>query len=240
MKQWWGAYSTHRFELFSYSHFIMLIFFTIGTLFLLLYAQQIKRETLPHHWIRWILFSLLLICELSYQIWALAHGFFTTGLYLPLHLCGIASIIGMIGLLTYHPKFIQLNYFIGIVPALFALITPDLPYDYEHFRFWKFFIQHMAIVWTSIFLLLSIKVPIHLKVTLEAYLYLLGYAVVMALFNKWMNTNYLYLSYPPMEGTLLNLLGTGFSYLFNLSLMALSFFFLLLVIYKGSYLLKRK
>ncbi|WP_173918511.1 TIGR02206 family membrane protein [Halobacillus sp. Marseille-Q1614] len=240
MKQWLGAYSAHPFETFGYSHLVMLVMFALGTVFLLHYSKYLKRGTRTHTIIKWLLFNLLFICELSYQAWALAHGFFFSALYLPLHLCGIASIIGMIGLLTYHPKLIQVNFFIGIVPAALALITPDLPYDYEHFRFWKFFIQHMAIVWTSLFLLLSIKVPISLKVTLEAYIYLVGYAVLMGFFNNWMGTNYLYLSYPPIEGTLLNYLGSGFAYLFNLGLTALSFFFLLLVFYKGIYLLKRK
>ncbi len=36
-----------------------------------------------------------------------------------------------------------------------ALITPELPYDYPHFRYWKFFIHHIVISWSSIFLVVT-------------------------------------------------------------------------------------
>ncbi|MFC7319420.1 TIGR02206 family membrane protein [Halobacillus campisalis] len=240
MQQWFGLTSDHAFEMFGFSHVTMLAVFVLGFLLIVVYAPALRKGTKAHQWVRWILFIFLFLSEASYQFWALHHGLASSAEHLPLHLCGIASLFGMISLLTYHKKLIQMNVFIGIIPALMALITPEIPHGYEHYRYWKFFVHHMAIPWTSLFLLLTMRFSINLKVMLETYMYLVVYAVAIGVFNRRFETNYLYLSHPPQAAPFLNYLAFGAGYQINLALLTLTVFLLILVFYNGIVKMRRR
>ncbi|MFC7062309.1 TIGR02206 family membrane protein [Halobacillus seohaensis] len=232
MSQWFGPSSKYSFEIFGFSHLVMLTLFCLSFIYLLFYSSHFKRGTRAHELIRWTLLILLVISELSYQIWAVTHDLFSSIEHLPLHLCGIASIFGVISLLTYNKKLIQYNFFIGIIPAVVALITPEIPHGYEHFRYWKFFIHHMAIPWTSLFLILTTKVSINWRVMSETYCYLVIYALIIGGFNSIFGTNYLYLAHPPAAVTILSYLEVGVGYHLNLGFLAFSIFIILLMLYK--------
>ncbi len=233
MKNWFGLWVDEPFVLFGTTHFIMLALFLLGTFSLCMYVKLGRPHPRFNGWIRWSLFSMLVLSELSYQTWAVVNGVWSMADHIPLHLCGIASLIGMITLLTYQPRLIQLIYFIGILPAILALITPDVPFDYHHFRFWKFFIHHMAIAWTSLFLILSTTVRITWRSMIESFVYLLIYAGVVGFVNQQLGSNYLYLQHPPLSNTLLNYLGSGYLYVLNLILLAFFSFVLMWVIYRA-------
>ncbi|WP_101842330.1 TIGR02206 family membrane protein [Halobacillus sp. Marseille-P3879] len=239
MYQWFAQDSTHPFELFSFSHFTMLIIFGLGTLLLIVYRDEVTYGKKAHNIVRWSLLTALVTSELSYQLWAFAHNLYFTYEYLPLHLCGIASLTGISALLTYHRKLIQANYFIAVIPAIIALVVPEIPHGYEHFRFWKFFIHHMAIPWTGLFLILTTRISITLKIMCETYCYLVLYAVAVGIFNKTFHTNYLFLTRPPASFPALSALDTGLGYHINLALLTFGVFSLLLVFYKWGYSRKR-
>ncbi|UOR11172.1 YwaF family protein [Halobacillus amylolyticus] len=232
MKQWFGPWIDQPFHAFGTAHLIMLVIFSIGMIGLWLSSSRIKKGTRIHDWIRWVLFFLLVTCEVSYQVWTVANEVFSPAEHLPLHLCGVASLIAMIGLLTYNKKLIQINFFIGIAPALLALITPDIPHGYEHFRFWKFFLHHMAITWASLFLIVTTHVSINRRVLFETYSYLVLYSILIGFVNKLIGSNYLYLSGPPAAATPLDYLGEGGWYYVHLSLLALLVFLLMLGVYR--------
>ncbi|MCA0971087.1 TIGR02206 family membrane protein [Halobacillus litoralis] len=227
MDNWFQAYSSHPFVPFTLSHWIALIVFAAGLSFILLFAEKISRHPGSMKFIRLSLLILLFISEVSYQYWAVTNGVWSTTYYIPLHLCGIASIVGIAALVTYHPKLIKLNYFIGIIPALIALITPDLLYDYQHFRFWKFFIHHMAIIWTSVFLVVTASVNVSWGTMFKAYFWLVIYGVVVGFINTILGANYMFLNGPPEAATPLDYMGDGLWYYLNLGIVALVVFALM-------------
>lgn len=174
----------------------MLILYFIGLVILLLTYKGIRASPSTYNFIRWTLFGLLVLSELSYQVWAAVNGIWNLRDHMPLHLCGIAGITGAIALATHNKMLITITFFIGFIPAFLALVTPELPYDYPHFRFWKSFIHHMTISWAGIFPVVTSSVKITFKSTLEAYGYLLLYAAVVGFFiNPVLDSNYLYLSH---------------------------------------------
>ncbi|GGF21398.1 hypothetical protein GCM10010954_20280 [Halobacillus andaensis] len=239
MNKWFAPGSDHPFIMFGMSHLLMLVLFGLGVILLFLYKKNLSKGSKAHAIVRWTLLFALILSEASYQYWAYTHGLFTTYEHLPLHLCGAASLIGMISLLTYHKKLIQINFFIGILPAVIALITPEIPHGYEHFRYWKFFIHHMAIPWTGLFLVVTTSTPIHFRVMCETYCYLVVYALAAGIFNSIFHTNYLYLSEPPASFPALALLDTGLGYHVNLGLIVFGVFYLLLVFYRWTQSRKR-
>ncbi|QTN00919.1 TIGR02206 family membrane protein [Sediminibacillus dalangtanensis] len=232
MGTWFDVSSTDMFQPFSTSHLLMLAAYACGVLVMIILRKKLQQKH-AHAIIRWLLFLLLLSSELSYQGWAIHHGVWRFPDHMPLHLCGIASITAMLALIFQNKPFIRLTYFLAVVPAMLALITPDLPYGPEHFRFWKFFLHHIAISWSGIFLVLSIPIRITLASMLRAFLFLVSYALVVGmLINPLAGANYLYLARPAAD-TLLNHFGSGIMYYINLIVAAFVAFILLYGIAKS-------
>ncbi|WP_226581531.1 TIGR02206 family membrane protein [Halobacillus litoralis] len=232
MDTWFSARIDESFTTFGASHLVMLAIYVIVSVFILSTPAVRKRSTRFHTLLRVIFLSLLILSEVSYQVWTILHGYWMEGSHLPLHLCGIASLVGVFALLTYHPKLIKITYFIGILPAAIALITPDIPHDFQHFRFWKFFVHHMAISWTGLFLIVSTTVKIKWRDFLETFLYLGIYSILIHLFNQYTGTNYLYLEGPPIPGTPLDWMGNGIAYTATLVMTAFSLFAVMVIFYK--------
>lgn len=226
MAQWFSQQSDHHFQAFSTSHLIVLIVAVTGFLIMFLTYKNWPDHPVIHQIIRWVFFILLLLSEVSYQIWAHYHNVWSFRYHTPLHLCGIASIIAMLALLFKKKLFIQLAFFFGVIPAFLTLITPDLIYDYQHYRFWKFFVHHLAISWSCMFVALSKPQSITFPSALISYAFLLGYAALIGfVVNPMIDANYLYLTQQPNANTLLNFFGEGIFYYINL--VSIAFFLFL-------------
>lgn len=225
MNNWFGATSTSVFEPFSTSHWLMLTLAAAGLILLMLTKKPLQNSPESFQWLRWTLFTLLFVSEVSYQLWTVTNGVWSFSGHVPLHLCGVASITAMIGLLTMKRIWIQISFFIGIVPAFLALITPDLPYDYGHYRFWKFFIHHSAIPWACLFLALVKPSAITLRSVAGVYGLLIVYAMFIGfIVNPLTDANYLYLKQTPTADTLLSFFGSGIWYYINLCITAFVLF----------------
>ncbi|MFD1032719.1 YwaF family protein [Metaplanococcus flavidus] len=240
MDSWFGTGSEHYFTPFGISHLIVLTVALLGLLLLFLFRHQLVKESGPFQILRWGLFSLLILCEISYQYWAISNGIWYSAGHLPLHLCGAASIIAIIGLATLKKSWIQISFFTGIIPSFLALVTPDMPYDYHHFRFWVFFILHMAIPWASLFLALATPDIINLRSVFKVFGLLVAYALVIGfIVNPLIGANYLYLAQLPTAETILRFFGDGIWYYLNLGITALLLFLLQFFLWK-QFIIKRQ
>lgn len=227
MDSWFGVTSHDYFRLFSTSHLIVLAIAALGIILLISRKKRILEKSRFFQILRWVLFGLLVVSEGSYQYWAISNGLWNFAEYVPLHLCGVASVTAMIGLLTMQRNWIQISFYIGIVPAFLALVTPDLPYDYQHFRFWKFFVHHSVITWACLFLALAKPETITLRSALKVFFLLVAYALITGfLTNPLTGANYLYLSQLPDAVTPLRFFGDGIWYYLNLGITALILFLL--------------
>ncbi|MFZ0476239.1 MAG: TIGR02206 family membrane protein [Halobacillus sp.] len=232
MKDWFGTGSRYPFEIMGASHITMLLIFTIVLFSIALASKWLHTHERFRQIMRYSLLVLLLLSEVSYQLWAYVNGVWSLAGHVPLHLCGISSLIGIYTLITYQPTLIKVNFFIGILPALIALITPDVPFDFHHYRFWKFFLHHMAIPWTSLFLVVTSSVRITWKDMTNSYLLLVGYALIIGFSNPLLDANYLYLEHPPNVFTPLSLMGEGMIYYLNLAVTAFLAFAFMYGFYK--------
>jgi hypothetical integral membrane protein (TIGR02206 family) len=96
---------------------------------------------------RWGLFVLIYLCEGSWQLWMWAIGSWTIQGMLPLWLCSVTSWTIPLLLVFRRWWYYEWAYFIGIIGASMALLTPDLmQYGFPHFRFIEFFTLHGAII----------------------------------------------------------------------------------------------
>lgn len=226
MENWFAATSTYSFDPFSFSHLLALVIAFTGLIVLISAKNQLREKKKLFQLMRWTLFAFLFLSEISYQYWAITNKVWSFSEQMPLHLCGIASLTAMIGLLTMRSFWIQISFYIGIIPAFLALITPELPYDYQHFRFWKFFIHHTSISWACLFLALSRPSAITMRSVFSVYALLLAYAAFIGfLINPITESNYLYLMQRPTTTSPLDFFGDGLWYYINLCLTTLTLFF---------------
>lgn len=233
METWFGATSVYSFVPFSLSHLLALAIAVIGIIALVSARALLREKKRLFQSLRWVLLVLLFASEFSYHYWASTNGVWSFSGQMPLHLCGIASITAMIGLLTMRPLWIQLSFYLGFLPAFLALITPELPYDYQHFRFWKFFVHHTAIPWACLFLALSNPAAIHLRSVFSVYALLLVYAAFIGFYiNPLTDSNYLYLMQRPTTASPLDFFGDGLWYYMNLCLTALALFMVQYLVFK--------
>lgn len=233
MAEWFLTVGGEKFIPFGPSHLFMLFLYASGAFLLLFYHHHIRSKKRLFETIRWTLFTLLLGCEITYQIWTAIHGIWVHNL--PFHLCGIAGLVGAAALFTLNKKLMIITFYIGLIPAFLALLTPELPYDFPNFRYVKFFIHHIAISLTAIFvaIIAAKSGAITLKSMIETYLFLVMYALLVGLvINTLLNANYLYLSHPPTTPSPLDWFGSGIWYRLNLGFVCFIVFFLQFLSYR--------
>ncbi|WP_077324148.1 YwaF family protein [Virgibacillus siamensis] len=232
MIDWFVGVDGKPFVAFGPSHLVMLIIYFLGLILFFISFTKIRESRTIYNILRWTLFGILIFSEITYQIWAAVNGLWNPREHLPLHLCGITGITGAIALWNHNKKLIRITFFFGLIPAFLAIVTPELPFDFPHFRYWKFFIHHIFISWIGLFLVVANYTEITFKSMLESYGYILLYACLIGyIVNPLLDSNYLYLSHTPTASTPLDLLGSGFIYYFTLCLLALIVFFIQYKIY---------
>ncbi|SFB08562.1 conserved hypothetical integral membrane protein TIGR02206 [Lentibacillus halodurans] len=221
------------FTAFGVSHLIALFIYFAGMTVFLLFSKKILNHFRVYDTIRWGLFSILILSEVSYQTYTALNGIWSLNEHMFLHLCGIAGITGAIALINHNKRLIQITFFIGLMPSFLALVTPELPYDFPHYRYLKFFIHHITISWTSIFLVVSNHTTITFQSFFKTYGYLLSYAAIIGfLINPLLSSNYLYLAHTPTASTPLDLLGNGILYYVNLCTLAFVVFLIQYLVYR--------
>lgn len=217
------------FEAFSFQHFTMIFVLIGGSI--LIYKNRgilIKYDRA----IRFILFTSLFVLESMYHIWLFKEGYWEISFTLPLQLCSISLILSLILLITRSAFVFQIVFFIGITGATMAVITPELFLGFPHFRFFQFFITHIAIIWTCLYFFIVYQYIPNGKGLIQSFISLNISACFAFVVNKVTGGNYMFLASKPSNASLLDYFGPFPFYIIALEGAALVFFFLLLVICK--------
>ncbi|MBM7662738.1 putative integral membrane protein (TIGR02206 family) [Bacillus mesophilus] len=208
------------FELFSIQHIAAFLFFVLVSFCLIYFRRTLK----PHQsFIKWTLFSILVLSEVSAQIWVLATGQWELG-SLPLHLCSISTFISIYLFLKPSKKAFYLLYFTGMIPAILSIVTPELFYQFPHYRFLKYFLHHSAITWSVLFFLVYEGYRVPKKAIWTGFLLLNIISIPIFFINLLLDTNFFYLAKPTESQTILSFFGSGIMYYINLEIAALIVF----------------
>jgi hypothetical integral membrane protein (TIGR02206 family) len=117
-----------------------------------------------------------------------------------------------------------LLYFIGIIPPILSMVTPDIVYQFPHYRFLKYFIHHSAIPITVLYFILFEGYRVPKKAVLSSFLTLNIIAVPVFFLNKMLDTNFFFLANPSETKTLLWFFGSGVKYYVNLEIVGIIVF----------------
>lgn len=219
-------YTGERFEFFTAPHWTALLI--LLSLYILLHVnrKQFQRASLDKY-TRYTLASLLILQELSLNIWRLANGAWAVATSLPLHLCGVAVILSAVMLVNRNFKLYELNYFWGLGGAVQALLTPDIGiYGFPHFRYFQFFISHGLIIMASLYLTFSAGYRPNHKSIWRVFAITNIYMVFIAGFNWLTDGNYLFICHKPVDGSLIDFMGPWPWYILTLEVVAIVSFYI--------------
>ncbi|MBE4908214.1 TIGR02206 family membrane protein [Bacillus luteolus] len=216
------------FQFLSGSHLIMVGLLVFLAFLLYFYREQI-RGTVWGQSVRILLILILVLSEVTLTIWYNYTGVWDAVDTLPFQLCSISLILSVFMLVTRNYLLFEVTYFLGVGGALQAMLTPELFYDFPHYRYFHFFLAHIAIIVASFYMIWIEKYIPTLKSVLKAFLAINIIAVFVFTINKITGGNYMFLAHKPSNPSLIDLLGPYPWYILSLEFVALAMFFILYI-----------
>ncbi len=221
-----GDFTDNAFVFFSPSHLIALAVL-FGFYLVLWFLKDWFRQPKIDLRTRWVVAAILLLQELSMNLWHLSIGDWDAGSTLPLHLCGAGIVLGAFLLINKNFLLYELVYFWGLGGAIQALLTPDIGiYGFPHYRFFQFFVSHGVLIFASLYMTWVAGMrPTHRsiwKVMAITNIYL----VFIAGINWLTDGNYLFICHKPVNGSIMDAMGPWPWYILVLEVVAIVSFYL--------------
>jgi hypothetical integral membrane protein (TIGR02206 family) len=219
-------YTGGAFVMFGRDHWLGLAAIALFCLLIVLFRAQFSLQIRPY--IRWGLVVLIYLCEGSWHVWKLVNADWSIQVMLPFWLCSVTSWTMPLLLVVRSQRYYEWAYFMGIIGATMALLTPDLMiYGFPHFRFIEYFTLHGLLVIAVVYMTAvegfrptCRSLP---RVIVVANLYW----VFCGLINSLIGSNYLYTAGKLPTPSLLDWLGPWPWYLVSMEGLGLLFCLLL-------------
>lgn len=170
---------------------------------------------------------ILIACEVSLQIWYVRTDNWNVYSF-PFQLCSLMVLLAAVQLLVRHRGLGDIVFFLGLLGAIQAMLTPNLEYTFPSFRYYHFFIAHIAIIATCVYIAAVERYRPTLRSVGNALLWLHLLAIPAAVTNTLANTNYMFLARKPSTASMLDMLAPWPWYLLQLELVAIALCMLLL------------
>ena len=141
----------------------------------------------------------LIISTITEHSRNIMNGYWNISDNLPLHLCGISNLIACFILFTKKNKVLfEFLFYAGIIGGIQAFLTPQINnFDGSFFEYFSYHFSHGSIIFLPIFMYLYLNYEISKFSWLRVVIYLnMVLAFVMPL-NFQIDSNYMYLAYPP-------------------------------------------
>ncbi|MEO2074803.1 MAG: TIGR02206 family membrane protein [Bacillus sp. (in: firmicutes)] len=231
MMEWFGrSNKNYDFDMFSTSHFIVVVILVIVSVCIFLFRDSLKNKKMRRVEIGFAIS--LIIIEATYHFWMFINGSWNVSHAIPLELCSISLILTIVLLLTRLKIIYEILLFTALLGASQALLTPLLNYDFPHFRFFHFFYTHLMIIWVPLYFtwVLGYRPTIWSVVKLFVFLNVLMPFIMII--NKLVGGNYMFLSHKPDSASLLDVLGPYPWYILSLEGLLISLSLIVWVIFR--------
>lgn len=228
LSSFFDSNSTESFHAYSIAHFVQIGILLVLAILMFAFRFSIQRRTTSaKKVIRYLLILILIVSELTLNIWYIAQGKWNIQTSLPLELCSVTLLLAIVMLFTQSRILYSIVFFAGFTGALQAVLTPSLDYTYPHFRFLQFFIAHIAIILSALYMTWIENYKPTWKSIGVALLFLNVLAVLVGIINYTIGSNYMFLMRKPLTPSILDVLGPHPYYLLSEQGIALLFFTLL-------------
>lgn len=116
---------------------------------------------------------------------------------LPLGLCSISMILTIILTFTKNKDIYSFVIFAGVLGGLLRMIVPDINYSFKDFRYYQYMISNGLLVITPLYFLIIHGYIPTLKNSITSVIVIQLYLILIALFNFYNFTNYMYIIVDP-------------------------------------------
>ncbi len=203
------------FKMFGAQHIIpLLILSIIFALIFILYKNKEK----AHMTFAYICSLLIMTGDIASRIWLISNGTFRASYDMALHMCDISGV--MIPLFLFmkpgklRDKMYNLFFLWGLGGALMALLTPEMGgYAFPSYYYFNFFIKHSMIIFGVLIATVFFGMRPNIKylgwvmaVSLVIVAAIYGINQLVALIPPYEPGNYMFLSYPPTGGSLIDMM----------------------------------
>lgn len=170
----------------------------------------------------------LAINEIVWLLLRIHRDGFDVRYHLPLELCDVSMIAGILALWTGSQFAFEFAYFFGLGGATQALLTPDLARGFPDYGCMKFFYSHGGIVVAVAFLVGALRMRPWPRSILRQVVAGTAYMGIVGAFDAVAHTNYGYLCQKPRGPSLMDVMGPWPWYLGSIELIGLA---LVLILY---------
>lgn len=231
-------YQGGAFVLFGTSHLAALTLVVIACL--IIWSQRRHFTERGQKITRWGLLALIYLCEGSWQIWMWTTGQWTIQGMLPLWLCSVTSWSMPLLLIWRNRYYFEWAYFMGVIGAAMALLTPDLTiYGFPHYRFIEFLTLHGAIIIAVVYMTVVEGFRPTWRSLPRVFIIANLYWLFCALINSLIGSNYLYTHGKLPTPSLLDFLGPHPWYLLSMEAIGIILTLLLFLPFARSPIIKR-
>jgi len=228
MSEFFGIYNVGQpFEIFSTPHKTALISIVLVNIFIFIFSARLK-DNIINKFIRYSLAVILILMEVSLNVWYIVNNTWSLEFSLPIQLCDASLFLCIFMLFTKSYRVYEIAYFWGLGGATQALLTPEIGnYNYMHYFFYQFFISHGVVVISVLFMTFVLSFSPGIKSLIRSFLFLNIYCLFAGTLNILTGGNYLFICQKPETASLLNYLGPWPWYIISLEFVSLLIFGLL-------------
>ncbi|QHW35290.1 TIGR02206 family membrane protein [Paenibacillus rhizovicinus] len=220
---------SEHFLAYSPSHVVVLAILLAFAGMLYRFRNEIRRRSSVKQTIRYGLLACLIVPECFLFWWYATEDLWNARYTLPLELCSISQMLAIVMLIARSRLLYQIVLFAGIGGAIQAMLTPDLVYPFPHFRFFHFFIVHMAIILAPLYMTWIERYRPTWKSIGITMIFLNILVVLVGGVDYWLDANYMFLKHKPEAASLLDALGSYPYYLITEEFIAVGIFSLMYV-----------
>ena len=156
---------------------------------------------------------------------------------LPLFLCSFMALFVVVFTISKKYWLFEILLFWIIIGTSQGVITPDIVLGFPSFDYIRYWVVHLGLLTIIAYAIVILKMKPTLKSVFKSFLVLQIYVVLIIGINYAFGTNYSYLNYKPVSGSLLDYFGDWPNYVIVAQLIIIPAF---LLIYLPFYLLKMK
>lgn len=217
-------YSEEPFILFSWEHLISFLVFSGAGIFFIVYSKG-KSFTFQLKVLRGmaILLSFMIISWVFIEI-ALERFYIESDL--PFVFCNFVALFLPVYAFKREKYIFDIIYYVIIVGAIQAIITPALKFSFPHYEYWKFWTVHVGLIIFILYEIIIFKRRPTIKGIFITFLFVQVYLLMIILVNVILDSNYLFLNEKPPVRTFLDLLGEWPYYVIIMDIILIPYFFI--------------
>lgn len=130
--------------------------------------------------------------------YAISLGLWNYKQNLPLHLCGLSGIMGIILMFRFNEAIAQVFYYFGMTGSVHSLLTPEFDLGMQGYFYYGYFISHGGLLMICLYMIFHKGFEPAKGSWLKTFAIIQLFVLIIGAFNFLSGSNYMYLSAPPV------------------------------------------